>query len=596
MTVIFVKTNPALGLLKIFIVIKLRVLEFLWPTIQTSTHSLLRILPLLAALIGVSLHCGLRAQTDIRYDPWDWITYRNSRFVTSITEGNEYVYIGTNGGILRYQIFGKYWDYPITRSQGLPRDEIDAVYYDFHTHILWASTSSGLSYSIEGGRRWELVSEDVLGLRPGERIVRIGSTTDDLWCVTTSQVLKLDHLSGFVVTPYAEPPEEGVNWGSTFLRGSGKQLTILNDFTATGGWINDLNVLRGPSLEEVYVSTLYVDRFGDVWLGTWGGPMFYGNFQMRLLEPIPFGPAQTNAEIILEADNGIWTGGIDQSTLYSGITLYDPDRGIWDIYRTGYEITFGEDQVYCGVKVNSEWWFGTPNGIQVYTPAKNSWYFISQSKGLTDSRVVSLAFDGDYVYAGTPTGLFRLIPESRSRSVWSVSERIHMRPVYVVHWDRSNLWISTDVDLWQWKAERKELLRFGILGDETTGQLPDIMRPLTDIVSSDSMVYFGDEFGVLSYNQKNGVWDRLTGESRLTGFQVLSLTLSEDNEDGRQFLWMGTSEGVLAIDLKGDHIRHFKTEDGLPSNAVRSSLIRGDVAWFGTPEGLVRFNWKKHVK
>lgn len=545
----------------------------------------------------------LPAQKNVQYDPWDWVTYKNSQFVSSITEGREYIYFGTNGGILRYQIFGKYWDFPITQSQGLSNDDVSAVYYDFYTHILWASTSWGLDYSMEGGTRWDLVTNETLALRPGERIVRIGSTSDYLWCVTTSQILKLDHLSGFVITPYAEPPEEGVSWGSTFMDSDRKNLKILRGFTATRGWINDFGVLHGPQLEEVRVSTLFMDRFGDLWVGTWGSSVFYGDYQMKFLEPIPFGPAQTSAEIVLKKNHQMWIGGIDQSSLYSGLTFYNVQRGIWDLFRLGYEIQFGEDQVYYGASVRDEWWFGTPNGIQIYMPGKDSWVSISQSRGLPDSRVVTLASDGDYVYVGTLTGLIRMSAESRTRVSWEAEELTRLRPVYVVHWDGENLWISTDIDLWMWVAGEDQFHHWGMVVDEKeedvsdlSQPLPDILSPVTAIVSSDTMVYFGDEFGVLSHHKKTGEWARLTGESSLVGHQILSLALSEDTEDEGSFLWIGTAEGVFVLNLNTGYIRHFQTEDGLPGDAVRSIVIMGNIAWFGTPGGLGRFSWKKHFK
>lgn len=542
----------------------------------------------------------LQAQTDIRYDPWDWVTYKNSQFVSSITEGREYIYFATNGGILRYQIFGKYWDYPITRSQGLSDEDVDAVYYDFFTHTLWASTSSGLNYSMEGGRRWELVPNETLALRPGERILRIGSTSEYLWCLTSSQILKMDHLSGYVVSPYADVSNEDVTWGSALLMDGERSLGILKDFSATGGWINNVDVLHGPQMEEVYVSTLYVDRFGDIWVGTWGGSVFFGDFQMRQLEPLSFGPAQTSSEIVLKTEQGIWMAGIDPSSRFSGITRYEPNRGNWDLFRVGYEITFGDDHVYCGTQVENEWWFGTPNGIQIYTPNQDSWVSISQSRGLPDNRITSIAFDGNYVYVGTPTGIVRMSPVSKTRISWKLADRIHRRPVYAIHWDGRHLWISTDINLWQWQVGTDLVHHYGIFGNSPEGTVPnpeykppDIMVPVTAIVSSDSVVYFGDEFGILSYHRDRGEWIRLTGESRLIGYQVLSLTLSGENDS---LLWMGTSKGIFIVNLNDGYIRHLKKEDGLPSNAIRSSVIDGDIVWFGTPEGLVRFNWKRHLE
>ena len=536
------------------------------------------------------------SQTDVRYDPWDWVTYKNSQFISSITEGREYIYFATNGGILRYQLFGKFWDYPVTRSQGLSDDEIFAIYYDFHTHILWASTPSGLDHSIDGGRRWESVSNKTLGLRPDERIFRIGSTSENLWCITDSQVLQLDHISGYVITPYAVLPEGEIVWGSELLKTRRSPLRMLNDYTATGGWINSVDILRGPRLEEVPVSTVYVDRFGDLWVGTWGGWAFYGNSQMRQLVPLPFGPAQTSSEILIESERGMWIGGIGGTSGPTGITLYDVARGYWDLFRVGYEITFGDDRLYCGVRVGEEWWFGTTNGIQIYTPSRDSWLSPPRAGGISDVRVTTIDYDGDYVYAGTQLGLMRLSPSSKSEMAWSVAERIGVRSIYFVHWDGTYLWVSTDINLWQWRQKDGQTLVHGMLGSSSTRSGPDLLSPITAIVSSDSMVYFGDGLGILAYELNTNTWNRLTGESRLVGFHVLDLTLSEIPEEDLLFLWMGTTQGIFAINLKTNTIRHFKKEDGLPSNTVKTSIIHGDVAWFGTPEGLVRFNWGKHLQ
>ena len=73
----------------------------------------------------------LQAQADIIYDPWDWVTYRFSQDIASISDGPEHVYFASPGGILRYQTFGRYWDFPITTSQGLSDFTVTAIYYFF---------------------------------------------------------------------------------------------------------------------------------------------------------------------------------------------------------------------------------------------------------------------------------------------------------------------------------------------------------------------------------------------------------------------------------------------------------------------------------
>lgn len=551
----------------------------------------------------VAFSTQLEAQKAVEYDPWDWITYRNSQFVSSIAEGREYIYVATNGGIQRYQLFGKYWDHPITRSQGLSDDDVRAVYFDFHTQFLWAATASDLNYSPDGGRRWGSIRGESLGLRPGERIIRIGSTPDNLWCVTTSQTMKLDHMSGFLITPYASPPEENVTWGSAPSVGYWQDLAILNDFVATEGWINEVDILRGPHMEEVYVSTVYEDRFGDLWVGTWAGPVFHGDGQMRQLVPLVTGTAQTSSEILLETDRGMWVGGIAHSTEATGVTLFDAERMHWEWFRAGYEIPFGEDQLTSGTLVGEEWWLGTTRGIEIYDPADNSWFLLPESRGLKDPRIISIAYDGNYIYAGTPLGLSRISPTSKETVDWELSSHLQGLPVRALDWDGSSLWISTDLGLWRWSSSTGEIRSYGSYGEDipdtgSSGNLGwrPLMSSIAAIVSSDSMVYFGDELGLLAYDRNEQQWTRLTGQSSLVGFNILVLELYEGPGQDDDFIWAGTTQGVLAMNLTSGYTRQFTVRDGLPSNVVRSVIVKDRVAWFGTPEGLVRFVWTKHLK
>ncbi|MCX6831054.1 MAG: hypothetical protein NT028_02845, partial [candidate division Zixibacteria bacterium] len=80
------------------------------------------------------------------YDPGDWVTYTNTRYVTSIAKGFFTVYFGTNGGILRYDINAEKWLAPLTVSDGLPDNRIRRLAVDRMTDEIWAETVRGGSY------------------------------------------------------------------------------------------------------------------------------------------------------------------------------------------------------------------------------------------------------------------------------------------------------------------------------------------------------------------------------------------------------------------------------------------------------------------
>jgi len=500
---------------------------------------------------------------------------------------------------MRYHLFGRYWDDPITESQGIAGKDITAVYYDLHTQVLWASTSKGLNYSLDGGARWHLASADLLRLRPGEEINRIGSTSDYLWCITRSQVMKIDRLSGYLISPYETLPEKEISWGSAVANGIVEWREIFDGYTATGGWIFHGNQLNGPNFEEVNISTVFLDRFGDIWVGTFDGPVFYADPQMLTLEPLYFGPAQTSATVLLHDDSYLWLGGNSSNSNSSGITRFDYERGYWDIFRKGKEIMFGSDQILSSVVIDNEIWFGTTSDLQIFSKERNSWYEVSENRTLMDGSVYSLAYDGDYVYAGSSYGLVKLNPSTRRKSSWEISDAVRGFRIHDLHFDGQSLWISWGVNnLWKWTPSSNELETFSELpnSNDEYFNLVELHSRKRAMTSHGNDVYFGDEYGILIYTRSRENWTRLKGAGRLVGQQFLDLEVTVSSESGIRYLWAASLNGVYLVDLDDFGITHISKEDGLPSDKVYALTSGGGYIWFGTPSGLSLFDWQRYFE
>src|SRR5512136_716223 len=80
------------------------------------------------------------------YNPGDWVSYTETRYVTSIARGFNTVYFGTNGGILRYDIRFDKWLDPLTISDGMPDNRVRRLAVDRMTDELWADTPLGVGY------------------------------------------------------------------------------------------------------------------------------------------------------------------------------------------------------------------------------------------------------------------------------------------------------------------------------------------------------------------------------------------------------------------------------------------------------------------
>ncbi len=504
----------------------------------------------LRAGLCLLLISSLPAQANIEFEPWDWVTYRFSQHVVSISDGPDRVYFASPGGVLQYHSFGRYWDYPITPSQGLSDFSVSAVYYDLNTNILWAATPEGLDFSTDGGGRWNHVPRSNLGLRTGEQIIRIGSTADELYCVTSSQLLKVDRLSGFLLQPYSEPPSEAeTKWGSYPMRAGDSAREILDGYTALGGWTLELDWFNGPLLNE--------------------------SAKIR-----PVGLAQSDVKAIEAWESEMWVVGTTNDRRYTGITLMDGLRELAQFFRRGIEITMGVDQARGVVPVKGEWWFGTPEGIQTYDPDRDLWSRISNAAPVIDQPITHLEHDGIFVYIGHRRGLLRMKNDKSPSEPWLLPAKRSGRR------------------LWRWLADAEFIYEYGSFGEDLTGlnqEKPPLMSPITSIVSSDSAVYFADEFGLLIYDKSSGKWERFTAESQLVGLNTLDMDVVS-LDDSTTVVWFGTTNGAVVTSLETGFVDRFNVADGLPANRVNAVHVSGEEVWFGTDEGLCRFKWKRYLQ
>ena len=121
------------------------------------------------------------------------------------------------------------------------------------------------------------------------------------------------------------------------------------------------------------------------------------------------------------------------------------------------------------------------------------------------------------------------------------------------------------------------------------------MSPITSIVSSDSAVYFADEFGLLIYDKSSGKWERFTAESQLVGLNTLDMDVVS-LDDSTTVVWFGTTNGAVVTSLETGFVDRFNVADGLPANRVNAVHVSGEEVWFGTDEGLCRFKWKRYLQ
>ena len=70
------------------------------------------------------------SQPSARYRPFDWLLFKEPGRINSLSEGFEFLYVGTShGGIYRYNLYSNQYDFPITSAQGLKNNNISSVHF-----------------------------------------------------------------------------------------------------------------------------------------------------------------------------------------------------------------------------------------------------------------------------------------------------------------------------------------------------------------------------------------------------------------------------------------------------------------------------------
>ena len=128
------------------------------------------------------LTINLHGQPEPEFSPFDWVTYRQTGRIQSITEGFAYIYFATEeGGILRYHTFQNQFDDPITQAQGLSSNNIRSLHFDRETGTLWVATKHSLDYSYTREGNWTSIPYGNLALPKNVHIRRIGSSPAYVW-------------------------------------------------------------------------------------------------------------------------------------------------------------------------------------------------------------------------------------------------------------------------------------------------------------------------------------------------------------------------------------------------------------------------------
>ncbi len=376
-------------------------------------------------------------------------------------------------------------------------------------------------------------------------------------------------------------------------------------------FIKRYTAVNGLAQDQVF--SVCQDHLGFIWFGTAAGLSKYDGHrftnytkQQGLLSNVIRKIYQTSDRLLwLATDEGVnrydlyndtfvsysYKNGIGRGTVWD--VLEDHDGNIWFATGNGLSVLIREDQsvktytvndglpsnvIYSLAMDNKQTIYaGTLQGLAALTFKSNrtlSLKNITVKEGLINDRIVSLLWENDRLWAGTPFGLTLI--DNGVFSSYTMKQGLSFNSIRCFYRDRQgDIWLATEGGITRitYREARLYFASYYSHHGFGTNQFYSVMQDREDnywfgSFSDGVCKLMSEEF--ISYNMEDGLPNKTI------------LTIKPYGE--RQFL-IGTFEGLCVFD--GRSFRTYKSEDGLISSVIWDvGIDSSGLIWIATYNGV----------
>lgn len=523
------------------------------------------------------------SQPSARYRPFDWLLFKEPGRINSLSEGFEFLYVGTShGGIYRYNLYSNQYDFPITSAQGLKNNNINSVHFDQNTGILWVSSTGALQYSYTREGDWRYIDFIDIGLRNNDKISQIGNSENYVWAKANAVYVKLDKSSGILAGIYPRPDEVNISWSSTNYYEQTDIATIMNNYALMSGWMASGSKLIDGYGRYIDITSGLIGNHNDVWIGTSDGTLFQGDKTMEAIFPTEFGIRGSNINALFHNEDNLWIGskGYDISR---GVTRLNTRNFRTDHYDFDVTVNMNLTEVHSFYDFENTLWVGGNSVVLVFDKPDNFWRTLGEDRGIPNSDITSMVGDSNYVWIGSYYGIRQIDRKSRREEPMGFEYLFHNHPVNDLVLNEFGVWIASRTGIYLYDKSNPQIMNALSIGDS---YLDFPVSRVTSIFQENELLYFATNIGVVSFNTKEKFWDMVIPASNYKGLDVSDLLVMG------KFCFIATDQGMFRINLKSKRIREYSFDFIGSVNSIENI---GKYVWMGTSEGLIRFKWRKDL-
>lgn len=359
-----------------------------------------------------------------------------------------------------------------------------------------------------------------------------------------------------------------------------------------GGKVTHLeeDPMHSYSLSDNIIFCIYKDREGGIWLGTkFGGVNYLPNHKLLFEKYVP-SSSETSLntprirEIVEAPDGNIWIGTED-----NGINILDPHTG--KVSQLSYpadgkqnhlmtlSMILGGNQLYCGL---------FKHGLDIINVGTHSIQHHSHKElNIDEESAYALLVDSKgQTWLGNGWGLYRA--EAGSLQFSKINEVGLDWIFYLMEDSRGRIWItSMGNGLWKYDPRDNSYKRY----DNDPKNPNSLSSNSVSSVMEDSraQIWFStDRGGICRYNEADDDFTTFSKEQGLPDDVAYKML-----EDRNHNLWFGTNQGLVKFNPKTRNVRVFTTQDGLIGNQFNyNSAVKASDGkfYFGSIDGLIAFD------
>ena len=513
------------------------------------------------------------------------------------------LWVGTESGLSRYDSQNNIWT-TLTTDDGLPNENVRALFLDKQNGYLWIGTPTGLA-------GLDLKTNELNNFEKASDydIRDLTLNGNSLWLCTTTGLVEYnpseDKLQEYHAQASIKPLlEMGISniqfdgdyiWFSNWEDSVNGCIIRFNRGTETWQRFTRSDILQNTKAESmtqiryIQVDSDYAKNNDDirsyVWFATDLGALRYDKISDTWQHYTTADGLDSNdlGDIYVSKRN-VWVTG----TGGGNVNRFDKQTEKWSVIELSSDYPF--DRVTSIAVDGDEVWLSMRSGVYKFNELTDDMITYTTKDGLVTNGSEWISVDDKYIWlaAGgwgrrSNKGLSRYDKTSGKWESYSTTDVLMDEDINKIVVTENDVWIIYD----SWRDAG--ITRYNRKSDEWTDIKPkgDWGSAVTEISEDGDYVWLATEGnGVKRYHLASGTWTSFDERTGLLLNHISERGLAVDEK----YVWVGTPRGLNRYDKQTESWTYFMKMDSLIGREVKALAVDDRYIWCGTDEGLSRYD------